>query len=198
MDHSEEYQCIFHETYWLVIHENPKIWGSFAWNMFDFAVAKRKEGDHTGRNDKGLVTYDRKTKKDAFYYYEANWSDEPMVHINSKRFAVRGIDHMAVKVYSNAPEIELVVNGKSLGKKSGTYATFVWEDVPLKVSTNEVIARGEQGGKSVEDTCTVDLHARQPTEMYIAQDETMREELKKGPPRAPVGDGSIPAGPVGK
>jgi beta-galactosidase len=198
MDHSEEYQCLFHETYWPAIHENPKIWGSFVWNMFDFGVAKRKEGDHTGRNDKGLVTYDRKTKKDAFYYYQANWSDRPLVHINSKRFVVRGLDHIHVKVYSNAPEIELVVNSKSLGKKSGTYATFTWDNVALNVGPNQVIARGVKDGEPVEDTCTWTYTPGAPAEVDVAQDETMREELKKGPPRAPAGDGSLPAGPVGR
>ena len=198
MDHSEEYQCLFHETYWPVIHENPKIWGNFVWNMFDFGVARRKEGDHTGRNNKGLVTRDRKTKKDAFYYYQANWSDEPMAHINSKRFTVRGLDRIAVKVYSNAAEIELLVNGKSLGKKSGTYAAFVWDDVPLKVGENQVIARGEKDGKPVEDSCAWTYTPGAPTEVDIAQDDTMRDELKKGPPRAPAGDGSLPANPVGK
>jgi beta-galactosidase len=193
MDHSEEYQCIFHETYWPVIHDNPKIWGNFVWNMFDFGVGSRKEGDHTGRNDKGLITYDRKERKDAFYYYKANWSDEPVIHINSKRFTVRGLDHIAVKIYSNAPEVELLMNGKSVGKKSGTYATFTWDAVPLQIGVNHITARGIRNGQSIEDTCTWTYTPGAPTEVDIAQDDTMRAELKKGPPRAPRGDGSLPA-----
>ena len=89
MDHTEEYQCLFHENYWKVLNQHPEIWGKFVWCMFDFASDGRAEGDHAGRNDKGLVTYDRKTKKDAFYFYKAVWASEPTVHITSQRFAAR-------------------------------------------------------------------------------------------------------------
>src|SRR5947208_14344666 len=78
---SEEFQCEFHEIVWQALKERPWIWGQFIWNMFDFAVDSRHEGDHLGRNDKGMVTYDRKLKKDAFYFYKANWSDEPVVYV---------------------------------------------------------------------------------------------------------------------
>ncbi|MGN6368226.1 MAG: glycoside hydrolase family 2 protein [Phycisphaerae bacterium] len=186
MDHTEEYQCLFHEVYWPALKAKPSIWGTYVWVLFDFSADQRREGDHAGRNDKGLVTYDRKTRKDAFYYYKANWSDEPVVHLNSKRFTVRGLDHIPIKVYANTPEVELVVNGKSLGTKSGQNCVFLWDGVPLKEGANHVIARGERNGKKIEDTCTWTYKPGAPTEVYIPQDETMREALKKGPPRAPA------------
>ena len=70
-----------HETAWAAMKARPFVWGTFVWNMFDFAVSTRHEGGVPGRNDKGLVTYDRKIKKDAFYFYKANWSDEPVLYI---------------------------------------------------------------------------------------------------------------------
>ena len=198
MDHTEEYQCLFHEAYWPALKAKSSIWGTYIWVLFDFAADQRKEGDHAGRNDKGLVTYDRKTRKDAFYYYKANWTDEPMVHINSSRFTVRGLERIAVKVYANVPEVELVVNGESVGKRSGENCVFLWDSVGLKEGENKVVARGVKEGKVVEDSCVWTYRVGAPMEVYEGQDETMREELKKGPPRAPKGDRSIPAGTVGK
>ena len=123
------------------MEKTPQIWGTFLWNMFDFASDGRAEGDHAGINDKGLVTYDRKTRKDVFYYYKAKWTQEPLVHINSKRFDVRGLENIQVKAYTNAPSLELWVNGVSVGSKGADNATCVWENVPLKEGGNHVIAR---------------------------------------------------------
>jgi beta-galactosidase len=100
--HPEEWQAEVHEAAWAAIQARPFVWGSIAWNMFDFAVSTRHEGDLPGRNDKGLVSYDRKTKKDAFYFYKANWSDEPTLYITSRRFTERTNAVTDVKVYSNA------------------------------------------------------------------------------------------------
>ena len=185
MDHTEEYQCLFHEAYWPALKAKTSIWGTYIWALFDFAADQRKEGDHAGRNDKGLVTYDRKTRKDVFYYYKANWSDEAVVHMNSSRFAVRGVDRIPVKVYANTPEVELIVNGKSVGKRSGENCVFLWEGVALKEGENRVVARGEREGKVVEDSCVWTYRAGAPAEVYVGQDEAMRKELEKGPPRAP-------------
>jgi len=189
MDHTEEYQCIFHENYWPAIHEAPHVWGSFVWNMFDFAADQRKEGDHAGMNDKGLVTYDRKIRKDAFYYYKANWTTEPMVHINSKRFTTRGQQQITVKIYANTPGVDLVVNGVSLGQNAGKYCVFTWDKVQLKPGKNEILARGLGGA---EDHCEWTYTPGAPTEVYIGQDDTMREELKKGPPQ-PTQDPTVTA-----
>ena len=107
MDHTEEYQNLYHEHNWKVLKNHPEVWGKYIWNMFDFAVGGRTEGDHAGINDKGLVTYDRKVKKDAFYFYKASWSLEPMAYITSRRFAVRGVEQIPIQMYSNAGEVAL-------------------------------------------------------------------------------------------
>lgn len=83
--HPENWQTEYHIQNWKIISERPYVWGSFVWNMFDFGAAHRTEGDRPGINDKGLVTHDRKVKKDAFYFYKANWNPEPMVYIAGRR-----------------------------------------------------------------------------------------------------------------
>src|SRR5207249_211179 len=88
-DHTEEYQTLFHEAYFRALKTRPYLWGKILWVMFDFASSGRNEGDTPGRNDKGLVTYDRKTRKDAFYFYKANWTSDPFVYITSRRFTDR-------------------------------------------------------------------------------------------------------------
>ena len=87
--HSEEWQTHVHELVWAAIRDNPQLWGSFVWCMFDFPSARRHEGGFVGINDKGLVTEDRKTKKDAYFFYQANWTGKPMVHIASSRMTPR-------------------------------------------------------------------------------------------------------------
>ena len=119
-----------HEANWAAIKARPFVWGSFVWNMFDFTSYFRREGGVAGVNDKGLVTRDRKTKKDAFYFYQANWSEEPVLYITSRRFTERTNAVTDVKIYSNADQVELLLNGKSQGKRSdGTNACFVWTNV---------------------------------------------------------------------
>jgi beta-galactosidase len=152
--HPEEWQAEVHEAAWATIKSHPFVWGSFVWNMFDFAVSTRHEGGIPGRNDKGLVTYDRKTKKDAFYFYKANWSDEPVLYITDRRFTERTNVVTDVKIYSNANEVELSLNGNSQGKRNdGTNGVFVWKDVKLSPGENQVEARAERDGKSLNDSC---------------------------------------------
>lgn len=115
-DYTEDYQAVFHETYLRQIDERPWLWATFVWNMFDFASVIRDEGGTRGFNMKGLVTRDRATRKDAFHWYKANWSAEPMVHLCGKRFAHRTGDEMTVKVYSNHPSVRVQVNGDDLGE----------------------------------------------------------------------------------
>lgn len=110
-DYSEEYQCVFHEKYLKAINERKWLWGSYVWNMFDFGSASRNEGGTKGRNNKGLVTIDRKTKKDSFFLYKAHWSDEKFVHICGERYVNRPVGACKIKVYSNCGHIELTVNG---------------------------------------------------------------------------------------
>ena len=185
MDHTEEYQSLLHENTWHVFSKHPEIWGKFIWNMFDFAVDSRREGDHAGRNDKGLVTYDRKVKKDAFYFYKAVWSEEPVLYLTSKRFTVRGLDHIPVKLYTNAPKASLTVNGVTLPEKSADNGTIVWENVQLKTGANEVTATAlTRDGHKLEDTATWTYTPGAPLEVYEPQDQSMKEALKAGPPRA--------------
>jgi beta-galactosidase len=122
--------------------------------MFDFAVSTRHEGGVPGRNDKGLVTYDRKTKKDAFYFYQANWSDESVLYITSRRFSERTNAVTDVKIYSNAKEVELLVNGSARGKRAdGTNGVFIWKGVQLQPGENRVEVHAERDGKKLSDGC---------------------------------------------
>ena len=147
--HPEEFQATVHEGNWKAIAERPFVWGSYVWNMFDFGSHFRREGDAIGMNDKGMVSYDRKTKKDVFYFYKANWSDEPVIHITNSRFAIREKDKIDVKVYSNLENVELFVNGESAGISDGEYATLVWEDVSLGKGNNVVVAKGQINGETL-------------------------------------------------
>jgi beta-galactosidase len=158
--HPEEWQSLVHEAAWAAMKERPFIWGTFVWNMFDFAVSTRHEGGVPGRNDKGLVTYDRKIKKDAFYFYKANWNDEPMVYITSRRFTERTNAVTDVKIYSNAKKVELLMNGISQGENSdGTNGIFIWKDAKLSPGENQVEARAESDGKNLSDNCVWTLKA---------------------------------------
>ena len=152
--HPEEYQNLFHESAWATLKARPYLWCKFIWNMFDFAADQRDEGDHPGRNDKGLVTYDRRTRKDAFYFYQANWSSDPVVHITSRRFTPRADAVTEVKVYANAPAVELFLNGVSHGVRSGADCVFRWPGVTLRPGVNAVEARADFDGHPVTDRCT--------------------------------------------
>lgn len=110
-DYSEEYQALFHEKYLKAITEREWLWGSYVWNMFDFGSASRNEGGVKGRNNKGLITIDRKIKKDSFWLYKAYWSDEKFVHVTGERFAERLTGEKEIKVYSNCDTVSLNVNG---------------------------------------------------------------------------------------
>jgi beta-galactosidase len=155
MDHSEEYQLLFHEAYWQALASRPFVWGSFVWNMFDFASDGRKEGDHPGRNDKGLVTYDRKIKKDAFYWFKASWSQAPFVHVTGGRFSPRPKGAADIKVYSNAEKVRLRVSGAPLAEQSAPGHVFVWSGVPLKAGANVIEASAVVGGRTVRDRVTI-------------------------------------------
>ena len=117
-DYSEEYQAHYHEELIKQLYTRDFVWATHVWNMFDFAADARDEGGCKGMNNKGLVTFDRKYKKDSFYAYKAWLSDEPFVHLCSKNYVERDEDVTTVKVYSNLPEVELFVNGESVGKQT--------------------------------------------------------------------------------
>ncbi|HEX4342341.1 MAG TPA: glycoside hydrolase family 2 TIM barrel-domain containing protein [Verrucomicrobiae bacterium] len=156
--HPEEWQSIVHEEAWKQMKSRPYIWGTFVWSMFDFTSFWRHEGGIQGRNDKGLVTYDRQTRKDAFYFYKANWSDEPTLYITSRRFVERTNAVTDVKVYSNARRAELFVNGKSQGKtRNDGNAVFVWKNIQLKPGENTIEARASRNGEALTDQCVWQL-----------------------------------------
>ena len=118
-DYTETYQCVYHEHMAKMIEARPWLWATHVWNMFDFAADGRDEGGKNGENQKGLVTFDRKIKKDAFYLYKAYWSKDPFVHICGSRYVDRAEEITEVKVYSNLPEISLYVDGRLSGTLAG-------------------------------------------------------------------------------
>lgn len=120
-DHTEEYQAKYHEYMLRCFKRHPWMWATHVWNMFDFAADARDQGGEPGMNHKGLVTFDRKTKKDSFYLYKAWWSDEAFVHICSKRFVERTGSTATVKVYSNQSTVALYVNGNKVGEQTGEH-----------------------------------------------------------------------------
>jgi beta-galactosidase len=152
--HPEEWQTFVHEENWRRIQDPPKLWGSFVWVMFDFASDARNEGAKPGVNDKGLVTQDRAVKKDAFYFYQANWTSAPMVHLTGKRLATRRLGELEVKVYTTCAEAELFLNGKSLGRAKPDEIHIVrWPGVKLAPGSNTVSVVANSGTASVRDEC---------------------------------------------
>ena len=141
-DYTEEYQAYYHEELIKQLFTRPYMWATHVWNMFDFGADARAEGGENGQNHKGLVTMDRKYKKDSFYAYKAWLSDEPFVHLCGKRYVDRVEDVTKVTVYSNQPEVELFVNGESLGKKSAP-DHFFYFDVPNVGESTLVAKAGE-------------------------------------------------------
>jgi regulation of enolase protein 1 (concanavalin A-like superfamily) len=152
--HPEEYQALFYEAHVPQIMTRPFLWSRIAWHMFDSAADGRNEGGTPGRNDKGLVTYDRQTRKDAFFFLKAHWSSAPTLYIASRRFTSRPDNVVEVKVYSNLPTVELRVNGISLGTRTTTTRVFTWTNVALVAGPNTIQALGSQGGQPLSDSVT--------------------------------------------
>ena len=148
-DYTEEYQAYYHEELIKQLFTRKYLWATHVWNMFDFGADARAEGGENGQNHKGLVTFDRKYKKDAFYAYKAWLSDDPFVHLCGKRYIDRVEDVTKVTVYSNLPEVELFVNGKSVGKKTSE-EHFFYFDVE-NVGESEIVAKAGE----LEDKGTI-------------------------------------------
>lgn len=168
-DYSEEYQALYHEHMAKVLDERPWIWSSHVWNMFDFGCAARNEGGVAGRNNKGLVTMDRKIKKDSYYIYKAYWNKEPMVHLCGKRYAQRAGQTTQIRVYSNQPEVTLYLNGSQIDKKSAD-KVFIFE-AALEDGIN--IIRAEAG--DLKDTMTLEKVEKEP-EIYVLPEVNERAE----------------------
>lgn len=148
----EEYESHIHETAWAALAQRPYLWATWVWNAFDFATTIRHEGDADDINTKGLVTYDRKIRKDAWYFYKANWTTTPTVHINGRRYVDRAYPVTDVRVYSNGAATELTLNGRSLGEQTQCpQHVCVWPAVRLAPGENALTAKARFDGQTVED-----------------------------------------------
>jgi len=150
----ENYQTRLHEIQWGIIEKHPYLGASFVWNMFDFAVPLWSNGSVPARNMKGLVTFDRKQKKDAFYWYKANWNKEPMVYISDRRMDKRKNAITNITVYCNAGQPTLYLNGTKITtfKQGTTRVHFIFENVKLKKGVNVIKAVGQSENKTIEDS----------------------------------------------
>jgi beta-galactosidase len=152
----EQYQSLYHEECWNLISQKDYLWCKFVWNMFDFSWSLVNRGDRPKVNHKGLITWDRKTKKDAFYFYKANWSDEAVLHLTSKRDAIRDKAETEIKVYSNCEEVLLKVNGGLVGRiKQSECANgvFKWPTILLHSGENIIQIEGQKDGRLHKDEC---------------------------------------------
>jgi beta-galactosidase len=141
-DQSEEYQCIYNEYMLNFFDKRPFMWATHLWNMFDFAADARNQGGEPGMNHKGLVTFDRKIKKDSFYVYKAWWSKDPFVYICGRRYVERTERKTLIKVYSNLPEVTLYVNGERFATQRGD-KVFTFR-VPIKGKVKIEAVAGDQ------------------------------------------------------
>lgn len=168
-DYSEEYQALYHEHMAKVLDERPWMWSSHVWNMFDFGCAARDEGGVSGRNNKGLVTMDRKVRKDSFYIYQAYWSRKPMVHICGRRYAQRAGETTQVRVYSNQPSVALYLNGALVEEKQAD-RVFVFT-VALAEGSNILLA----DAGTVKDSISLEKVEKEP-EIYVLPEVNERAE----------------------
>ena len=168
-DYSEEYQALYHEHMAKMLDERPWIWSSHVWNMFDFGCAARNEGGVAGRNNKGLVTIDRKTKKDSYYIYKAYWNKEPMVHLCGKRYSQRAGETTQIRVYSNQPSVTLYLNGEKVEAQSSD-KVFVFQ-VALAEGFNTLLAVAGE----VKDTMTLEKVEKEPS-IYVLPEVNERAE----------------------
>lgn len=148
----EQMETRFHEIQWGIIEKHPYLMASYVWNMFDFAVPLWNRGGIPARNLKGLVSFDRKIKKDAFYWYKANWSKQPVLYIADRRLVQRKQTVTTITVYSNVGKPKLTVNGKEITTvKQGTTAVhYVFEQVMLEKGTNEIVVVAKDQKDGVE------------------------------------------------
>ena len=157
--HPENWQTEYHIRNWEIISQRPYLWGTFVWNMFDFGAAHRLEGDRPGINDKGLVTFDRKVKKDAFFFYKANWNPQPMVYIEGHRNVDRNKAITSVQVFSNCEKVTLMVNGQQIAELDPDELHICrFNDVPLRKGSNRIEAIAKNGKKLLTDSCEWLLH----------------------------------------
>ncbi|NLC84863.1 MAG: glycoside hydrolase family 2 protein, partial [Ruminococcaceae bacterium] len=183
-DYTEEFQALYHETIWQIIKDRPWVWGSFVWNMFDFASSIRNEGGIRGRNNKGLVTYGRYLRKDAFYFYKAQWSAEKFVYITGRRFIERTKNVIDLKVYTNCEWVELTVNHSEFARISGEGGVVTIKNVPLFKGYNLITATGyltgEVSGTEVpinRKSQAVFMRVEKPNPSYEAPAESRQRQI---------------------
>ena len=168
-DYTEEYQALYHEHLAQVFEDRPWVWATHCWNMFDFGCAARHEGGVAGRNNKGLMTIDRKTKKDSYFVYQAYWSKLPMVHIAGRRHAQRAGETTEIKVYSNQDTVVLYVNGKEVGQQTA-HRVFKF-NVALEEGFNTILAVAGD----VKDSITLEKVEKEP-DCYTLPEFNERQE----------------------
>ena len=165
---AEEYESYIHEQNWSTLRSKPYLWGTFLWNSFDFGSTTRSEGNAQDINTKGIVTYDHKHRKDPYYFYKANWTATPTVHINSGLYTERAYRTADVRVYSNAPKTSLKVNGKLIGVLADCPDRIcVWNGVALSPGANNIIATGSFSRGDVEDRTQWHLSDEAAKNTYI-------------------------------
>ena len=160
-DYSEDYQALYHEHMARIIDERPWLWATHVWNMFDFGCDARDEGGVKGRNNKGLITFDRKIRKDSFYAYKAFWSKEAFVHVCGHRYSMRTGNTTTIKVYSNQPEVSLYVNGELFDTKAES-RIFIFENVPL----NDEFTMISANSGDLNDSMTIQK-VNEPNPVYV-------------------------------
>ena len=156
----EAYHTYYHEVTYSTIEKCSFIWASYIWNMFDFSVPEWNRGGIKGRNHKGLITYDRKTKKDAFYWYKANWSDEPVLYLAGRRNNSIDTNKCSIKAYCNFGIPEIIINGKNYGKmdKGINSIQFVRDDIELKKGKNKIEIKAVYKNKTRKDEFVLNVH----------------------------------------
>ena len=150
--HPEEFQSWYHEQSWPQLKARPYLFAAWIWNMFDFSSTVRNEGDATDINDKGLVSFDRKIRKDAFYYYQAQWRDDvPVLHITGRRYVKRAYPVLDVRIYSNLKSVSLFLNGRQAGTANCAEGICVLKDLRLQPGANHLEARSLFNDAAVSD-----------------------------------------------
>lgn len=151
----EQYQRLYHEQVWQRIKDRDDLWCKFVWNTFDFSWEIVHRGDRPYINHKGLVTHDRQVKKDAFYFYKANWSQEPVLYIASRRHTERTEAQTSITVYTNLPKVSLYINGEKISSQNmnSDIHKIEWPDIKLSEGRNYINVVGQKDGKSYTDAC---------------------------------------------
>ncbi len=150
--HPEEFQNWYHEASWNILRDRGYLWGVYIWNMFDFSSDSRREGDLTDINEKGLVSYDRRTRKDSYYFYRANWSSRPTLHLVGRRYIDRAYGVVEVTAYSNAAQARLWLNDRDQGVAPCTGCICRWHSVHLMSGTNDLRATADMAGTVLTDS----------------------------------------------